>query len=137
MASDKSSKDSTVKKAPEGGVMTRSKTAKKGEHSSVDPPPSGGIFDKAIVTVMKLWPSEPQPAPVAKYRFKVGDRVMMDSSQNVTVRGTVRWIGPIMPSKESKIDTPVVFAGIETVSTVLSYNTGVAVVTFDDNLAFS
>ena len=92
-------------------MTTRAKAVRKGGHFSVD---------KATETGIKLWPPKPQPAPVAKYRFKDGDRVMIESFQNVTVRGTVRWIGPLIPPKESQIGASVVFAGIETVSAVYS-----------------
>ena len=74
--------------------------------------------DKAKETFKRFWGSEPDSGAIQKYRFDVGDRVMMYSSRDVAVHGTVRWIGPVTPSKVSKLDKSVVFAGIETVSTV-------------------
>ena len=90
----------TTQKAPKAGMMTLT-------------------FDTTLGAFIKLWPSKPYQGLVGKDRFKIGDRVMMYSAQGIAVHGTVRWIGTITPYKMLENSTPVLFAGIETVSTVL------------------
>ena len=120
--SDKSAKESdAAEKAPDGGMMTRSSAAGKGGHSSVDRS-SPSATRKVKGTSKGVSPAEPDTLPAGKSRFNEGDRVMMHSVQGFPVHGTVRWIGTLPISKESKIKGPVTFAGIETVSTVLEFN---------------
>ena len=121
MDSDKSSKGSgsdTTKKAPDGGVKTRSSAAGKGRQSSVDK--SSPVPARRTKVPPKIALSaEPDSAPAEKFRFNKEDRVVMHSTTGVPVPGTVRWVGYLTISKESKEDQPVLFAGIETVSAVL------------------
>ena len=116
--SDKLAKDNgsnAVKKVSDGGVVTRSGAAGRGEHSSVDKP-SPTASRRAEGIPKRVASAEPDTLPAGVSRFNVGDRVMMHSRQNVPVHGTVRWTGTLAVSKESKMESPVIFAGIETVS---------------------
>ena len=56
------------------------------------------------------------PKPIAKeYKFKSGDRVVLQSIKERPITGTVRWVGQIKLSRE--FGSPrIVAVGIETVS---------------------
>ena len=51
-------------------------------------------------------------------RFKVNDRVILQSAKEEVIAGTVRWVGPIRVSKDMNVD-PVSVVGVETVSEVV------------------
>ena len=59
---------------------------------------------------------KPTPKPTTEeYKFKSGDRVVLQSVKERSITGTVRWVGPMRISRES--DSPQVIAvGVETVS---------------------
>ena len=51
-------------------------------------------------------------------KFKVNDRVILQSVNDKVIAGTVRWVGPVRLSKGMKVD-PILFVGVETVSEVV------------------
>ena len=51
-------------------------------------------------------------------KFKVNDRVILQSVKEEVIAGTVRWVGPIRLSKDMKVD-PISVVGVETVSEVV------------------
>ena len=51
-------------------------------------------------------------------KFKVNDRVIIQSVNEEVIAGTVRWVGPVRVSKDMKVD-PVSVVGVETVSEVV------------------
>ena len=51
-------------------------------------------------------------------KFKVNDRVILQSANEEVIAGTVRWVGPIRLSKDMNVD-PVSVVGVETVSEVI------------------
>ena len=51
-------------------------------------------------------------------RFKVNDRVILQSVKEEVIAGTVKWVGPIRLSKDMKVD-PISVVGVETVSEVV------------------
>ena len=53
-----------------------------------------------------------------KSRFKVNDRVILQSAKEEVIAGAVKWVGPIRLSKDMKVD-PVSVVGVETVSEVV------------------
>ena len=59
---------------------------------------------------------KPNPKPtVEEYKFKAGDRVVLQSIKERPITGTVRWVGLMKLSRE--IGSPQVIAvGVETVS---------------------
>ena len=51
-------------------------------------------------------------------KFKVNDRVILQSAKEEVIAGAVKWVGPIRLSKDMKVD-PVSVVGVETVSEVV------------------
>ena len=51
-------------------------------------------------------------------RFKVNDRVILQSVKEEVIAGAVRWVGPVRVSKDMNVD-PVSVVGVETVSEVV------------------
>ena len=50
-------------------------------------------------------------------KFKVNDRVILQSVNEQVIAGAVRWVGPVRLSKDMKVD-PISVVGVETVSEV-------------------
>ena len=50
-------------------------------------------------------------------KFKLTDRVILQSVNEQVIAGAVRWVGPVRLSKDMKVD-PILFVGVETVSEV-------------------
>lgn len=51
-------------------------------------------------------------------KFKVNDRVILQSVKEEVIAGAVRWVGPVRLSKDMKVD-PISVVGVETVSKVV------------------
>ena len=51
-------------------------------------------------------------------KFKVNDRVILQSVKEEVIAGAVRWVGPVRVSKDMNVD-PVSVVGVETVSEVV------------------
>ena len=51
-------------------------------------------------------------------KFKVNDRVVLQSVKEEVIAGAVRWVGPVRLSKGMKVD-PISVVGVETVSEVV------------------
>ena len=51
-------------------------------------------------------------------RFKLTDRVILQSVKEEVIAGAVRWVGPVRVSKDMNVD-PVSVVGVETVSEVV------------------
>ena len=59
---------------------------------------------------------KPTPKPTAEeYKFKSGDRVVLQSIKERLIMGTVRWVGPMRVSRDPSV-SQVIAVGVETVS---------------------
>ena len=59
---------------------------------------------------------KPTPKPTAEeYKFKSGDRVVLQSVKERPIMGTVRWVGPMRVSRDPSV-SQVIAVGVETVS---------------------